>query len=814
MNDGRLGCVRVWSPLAWFVLVTPALAQAPADDYPYVGVPFTSVTITDRFWSPRQATSRTATIPYAYEQCEKTGRIANFERAGGLAEGDFVSQYPFDDSDVFKIIEGAAYALHLQPDAKLDALTDAVIAKIAAAQEDDGYLYTARTLKSERLKGWYGEKRYEKEEGSHELYNAGHLFEAACAHFEATGKRNFLDVALKLAARLDADFGAERERKPPGHQGIEIGLCRLYRVTGERRWLDLARFFLEVRGRHQGRHSWGEYCQDHKPVLEQTEAVGHAVRAAYMYAGMADVAALTGEAAWRTAIDRLWQDVVSKKLYVTGGIGATGAGEAFGKPYELPNATAYCETCAAIANVFFNHRLFLMHGDARYIDVLERSLYNNVLSGIGLDGKQFFYPNPLASFSGTQRSPWFGCACCPSNDARFVPSIGRYAYAQRDDQLFVNLYVAGRASVTLPGGKVGVEVATAYPWDGAVTVTTKLAQPVEFRLRLRIPGWARGEVVPSDLYRFADAAPPAPTLRVNGEAVALQVERGYAEVKRRFADGDRVELLLPMPVRKIAAHAEVVDCRDRVALQRGPLVYCVEGVDTSHGRVSDMFLAADAKFSTKPRPDLFDGVTVIEGGAKTVRRTADGLGREDGAEVTFRAIPYYAWAHRGRTEMAVWLAANPAGALPGPAQTLAYRATVSASHNGSLAKALADQLDVVAPGDKSRPFFHWWPKAGTLEWAQYDLDAETTVSGCEVYWLCDLPHGGCDYPESWRILYRDGEQWLPVTVSGGYDVEPGKFNAVSFAPVRTRGLRLEVQLKKDRAAGVHEWRVQGVQEAK
>ncbi len=789
------------------LILPPLTAQAPSPAAVISAVPFTRVTIADAFWSPRLQVSREVTIPYAFEQCEKTGRIRNFERAGGALDGDFEGQYPFDDSDVYKIIEGASYALHLHKDAKLDAYVDQLIAKIAAAQEADGYLYTARTLKCARLRNWYGDRRYEKEEGSHELYNAGHLFEAACAHFEATGKRSFLDVALKLANRLDADFGADREQKPPGHQGIEIGLCRLFQVTSDKRWLSLAQFLLEMRGRHEKRHSWGEYCQDHKPVLEQTEAVGHAVRAAYMYAGMADVAALTGDARWANAIDLLWGDVVGRKLYVTGGIGASGAGEAFGKAYELPNASAYCETCAAIANVFWNHRLFLRHGDGRYIDVLERALYNNCLSGIALDGKHFFYPNPLASFQGAARSPWFGCACCPSNDARFIPSLGRYAYAQRGDDLYVNLYVAGSVRVTLPSGEVELQVDTRYPWDGAVKVTVRCEQMRKFRLRLRVPGWARNEPVPSDLYTFADKSDAQVNVNVSAEGVRVQVADYVNVESERWKTGDHVDLTLPMPIRRLRAHPQVADCVGRVALQRGPLVYCVEGVDTANKRVADLVLGDAASLATQRRDELLGGVTVITGEAASVRRSADGLGREDGGKVTFSAIPYYAWAHRGRTPMAVWLATSPETAIPGPGDTTAFRAKKTASHNGNLVDALADQMDVVGPGDKSRPFFHWWPKFGSVEWVQYDFDAATTVTGCEVYWLCDLPHGGCDHPASWRVLVQQGEEWKPVQLTSDYGVEAGVFNRAEWAPVTTRGLRLEVQLKDKLAAGVHEWRL-------
>src|SRR5579885_1999284 len=466
-----------------------AVLQADPDhDYPVKPVPFTSVHMTDSFWAPRIEINRPVTIPYAFKECEITGRVANFERAaealrGQLGEKDRkLPGYPFDDTDIYKIIEGASYALSVHRDPQLEAYVDQLIAKIAAAQEQDGYLYTARTIDPLHPHPWAGPARWENEEIlSHELYNAGHLFEAAVAHYQATGKRTLLEVALREANLLCNTFGPGKRTIWPGHQIVEMGLVKLYRVSGDERYLNLAKFMLDVRG--EGGNG-SKYNQSWEPVVDQTEAVGHAVRATYMYSGMADVAAMTGDASYVKAIDAIWENVVTKKLYITGGIGATAKGEAFGANYELPNMTAYNETCASIGNDFWNHRLFLLHADAKYIDVMERTLYHGLLSGVSLDGKSFFYPNPLESAGQHQRSPWFGVACCPGNITRFMASVPGYVYAQQGDALFVNLFVASDAEIKMEGGRiVKVTQETRYPWDGAIKLTVRPARPEAFTIK-------------------------------------------------------------------------------------------------------------------------------------------------------------------------------------------------------------------------------------------------------------------------------------------------------------------------------------------
>jgi hypothetical protein len=625
-------------------------------DYPYKPVPFTAVQITDEFWQPRIETNRKVTIPYAFKQCEETGRVANFEIAGNIKEGKFCSKYPFDDSDVYKIIEGASTSLRIHQDSELEKYLDELIAKIAAAQEDDGYLYTMRTIDPEHLPvDWAGKERWSNLYMSHELYNVGHLYEAAAAHFQATGKRTLLNVALKNAELIDSVFGPGKKHAAPGHQEIEIGLVKLYRLTGKKKYLDLAKFFLDERGRPENRKLYGEYSQDHKPVIEQAEAVGHAVRAAYMYSGMADVAALTGDASYVQAIDRIWDNVVSRKMYLTGGIGAAGNIEGFGPDYELPNAIAYCETCASIANILWNWRMFLLHGEGKYIDVLERVLYNGFLSGIALSGDLFFYSNPLESFGQHKRSAWFACACCPGNITRFIPSIPGYVYATQDDALFVNLFVESSASLELKGQEVNIKQQTRYPWEGEVKIFVEPKKAKEFSVRLRVPGWSQNQPVPSDLYRYSDAQQEKVALKVDGEQIPLNVEQGYALLRRAWKPGDVIDINFPMPVRRVLSHPAVKDNAGRVALERGPLVYCAEWPDNS-GFVSNLVLKDDVGLTVERRDDLLNGVNVIKGQVLALFEGKGGQAKKKSQG--FIAIPYYAWAHRGQGEMAVWLAAE------------------------------------------------------------------------------------------------------------------------------------------------------------
>lgn len=620
-------------------------------DYPIRPVGFTQVDISDSFWKPRIDTAVNITIPYDFEKCEETGRIDNFAKAGGLMDGPHKGIF-FDDSDVFKVVEGAAYALQIAPDAKLEAYLDALIEKFAAAQESDGYLYTARTIDPANAPEPCGRERWSNLRVNHELYNVGHMYEAAVAHYEATGKRNFLDIAIKNADLIDSVFGADSLRDAPGHQEIEIGLVRLFRVTGDARYLRLARFFLDERGQANGREIYGPYCQDHAPATRQSEAVGHAVRAGYMYAGMTDIAALMGDADYAAAVKALWDNVVGKKLALTGGIGARHEGEAFGENYELPNLTAYNETCAAQANILWNQRMFLLTGEAKYIDVLERSLYNGFLSGVGMDGRSFYYVNPLSCDgryrfnreASLARQPWYDCSCCPTNVVRLLPSLSGYVYASREDALYVNLYMAGRASMTVGKADVSIRQTTNYPWDGNIALDLTVAQPADFTLRLRIPAFAQGQPLASDLYRYVEESAETSAVTVKGEEVPLQIRDGYAELRRSWQGTTRIELRLPLPIRRVVAHAAVSDLAGAVALERGPLVYALEEVDNGSGLL-EYTLPDAGQLRAEHEPDLLGGVTVIRGEA------VDGRGQS----APFKAVPYYAWGHRDVGEMTVWL---------------------------------------------------------------------------------------------------------------------------------------------------------------
>ncbi|UYU45188.1 glycoside hydrolase family 127 protein [Bacteroides salyersiae] len=619
--------------------------------YPIDPVPFTSVKVTDHFWGQRLKTSREVTIPLAFRKSEETGRIKNFEKAAHPSEDYKVEGFSFDDTDIYKTIEGASYSLQTYPDKRLEKYIDSILAIVATAQEPDGYLYTARTMNPKHPHDWAGKERWVAVENlSHEFYNLGHMIEGAIAHYQATGKRNFLDIAIKYADCVCRAIGnaPEQKRLVPGHQIAEMALVKLYLVTGDRKYLDQAKFFLDARG-YTGRKD--AYSQAHKPVIEQDEAVGHAVRAVYMYSGMADVAAITGDSSYIKAIDRIWDNIVSKKMYITGGIGARHQGEAFGDNYELPNLSAYCETCAAIGSVYMNYRLFLLHGDAKYFDVLERTLYNGLISGISLDGGSFFYSNPLASDSGYSRKPWFGCACCPSNISRFVPSLPGYVYAVKDRQVYVNLFLSNRAELKVNDKKVVLEQETSYPWKGDIRLKV-LQGNQPFGMNVRIPGWVRGSVLPSDLYAYADHQQPAYRVMVNGQEVEGELHNGYLTINRKWKKNDVVEIHFDMLPRLVKANEKVAADRGRVAVERGPVVYCAEWSDNDFN-VHTLLMNRPPELRVVEKPELLYGLNQIVTDAQAL--SYDKAGKLAVKDVKLTLIPYYAWAHRGEGDMEVWL---------------------------------------------------------------------------------------------------------------------------------------------------------------
>lgn len=777
---------------------------AQAQDYPISPVPFSEVQIQDDFWAPKIRTNHEVTIPIAYEQSQKTGRIDNFKIAAGMQDGQFCTEYPFDDTDIYKIIEAASYSIQTFPDPEMEEMMDELIDYIAAAQEEDGYIYTTRTI-GKNMHRWAGEDRWVLvHELSHELYNLGHMFEAAVAHYTATGKRSFLDIAIKSADLIYEEFGHEdgKIKNYPGHQEVEIGLVKLYRVTQDQRYLDLAKFFLDIRGR-EGVGNPKKYDQSHLPVTQQSEAVGHAVRASYMWTAMADIAAITGDRSYLNAIDRIWHDIVDAKYYINGGIGATGSGEAFGDAYELPNMTAYCETCAGVGNAKWNHRMFLMTGDSKYIDILERTMYNNVIDGVSLSGDHFFYPNPLSSYGQHERSEWFGCACCPPNVARFLPSMPGYIYAQRDDDIYVNLYISSESIFDVDGKRITLSQESGFPWQGQVALSVETETAVPAQLKLRIPGYVRNRPVPSDLYTYLDDADKPIPIRLNGEAVSYTPdELGYVNLDRIWQNGDRIEIDFPLEVEVVKAHPKVTANQGKIAFERGPLLYCAEWADNPEEKVLSLIVEETGNFVAR-KSEMLGGIYIIEGEAKRTARQLDGS-VEVSEPAPLTLIPYHVWNNRGPGEMSVWLPTSLESTRPEPAPTIARTSEVSASIRSRAIVALNDQLLPEHSNDHSISYFHWWPKKASREWVQFDFAEDREVSSVQIYWFDDGPQGGCRIPAGWEVQYRSGDQWVSVQANGAYPVTKDALDQIDFKPVKTDALRIVVDLPQEYATGIYE----------
>ena len=628
----------------------PIHAQLLIQRFEPVG--FSQVTITDGFWKPKMDKVATATLRACIVQTEeKTGRIRNFEKVARHKNEKHEGIY-YDDSDVYKAIEAMAYSLKNHPDAAIQQKTDEWIDKIAAAQLPDGYLNTYYTLTG-LDKRWTDMER-------HEDYCAGHLIEAAVAYYNTTGKRKLLDVAIRFADHIDSTFRVKNRPWVSGHQEIELALMRLYHLTNQDRYLKLADWFLAQRGHGYGKGKiWDEwknpkYCQDDVPVKDQKEITGHAVRAMYQYTGAADVAAATNDQGYMNAMKTVWEDVVFRNMYLTGGIGSSGHNEGFTEDYDLPNESAYCETCASVGMVFWNQRMNTLTGESKYIDVLERSLYNGALDGLSLSGDRFFYGNPLSSAGDYGRSEWFGTACCPSNIARLVASLGDYIYGWSEEGVWVNLFVASNTMFNMGKTSVPLQMETNYPWEGSVKITANPAKPVDYALHIRMPGWAQNVPAPGNLYRYVDNTITAKIeVLLNGKPVTYQEEKGYAVINRKWKKGDVIEVRLPMNVRQVASRKEVKADQDRVALQRGPLVYCVEGAD-NEGKAWNILVPDKATFDTQSYKVLNEPVISIKANVSVAEAAPDGLTVQMKPR-TIMAIPYYAWANRGKSPMQVWL---------------------------------------------------------------------------------------------------------------------------------------------------------------
>jgi DUF1680 family protein len=645
------------------LLLTAGLAAGAADS-PLGAVPFTAVKLADTVWAPRLERNSTVTVAHLLRELEKQGSLGGFRYlAGDRAQA--YRGYIWGDSDVYKTLEGIAYSLQHRPDPALAQRLEEIVATIARAQAPDGYLFPHLQI---------AEPKYDhfKDETTRtcESYSMGHLIESAIAHHQLTGRKNYQDVATKAADLLARVHEGGKLLQNGGHPEIELALVKLHEVTGNRRYLDLATSL--VRNTQRLATLWS----NRRPAFGHDEAHGHAVAMLYLYSAATDIGRLTGDRDLLERVGRKWTNVVGRKLYVTGGLGHVRHSEGFAPDYDLPNDIAYCETCAAIANVFWQHRLFLTHGDAAYVDVLERSLYNNVLAGVSLTGDRFFYVNPLATdgirkfnHGLAERFPWTGCPCCPVNVVRLLPRVADYFYAVQGDALYVNLFAANSVRLAIAGGELRLRQQTRYPWDGQVRIEVEAAPAAPVSIHVRVPGWAKGHPLPTDLYRYAESAPdsqpasdggktPArnraaqPALSVNGQSVPVAENGGYAVVRREWRAGDVVEWNLPMPVRRVLAHAKVAADTGRVAVERGPLVYCAEGVDHG-GQALNLVLPDGAALTADAQPNLLGGVTVIRGQGQRVTRDARGVRHAE--QVALTLVPYAAWNHRGVGPMAVWL---------------------------------------------------------------------------------------------------------------------------------------------------------------
>jgi len=739
--------LRVLDTLAW-----------TARDYTVKPVPLTQVDILDDFWAPRMEVNRNVSIWHCFKKMEE-----------------------FEDFGSPKLIEAAAYMLAKRPDPKLEEYVDQVIDKLV-------------TQLAPRLA-----------DPDKAVRVSGHFLEAAVAYYATTGKRKMLDAALEDGKVIDANFGPGKRDYISEHEGQKIGLLELYRHTGGEEYLKLAKFLMDGRGK-DGYPRAGEYAidrtyaQDHEPVVKQDKAVGHCVRATFLYIPLTDLAALTGRPEYQEAADKIWEDVVHHKLYLTGSIGSIRFHEQFGSAYELPNLSAWNETCAAYGNIVWNQRMFQLHEDAKYIDVLERVLYNGFADGVSLKGDRFFYQNPLRSFGSYERFEWIDVPCCPPNVVRLMASLGSYIYAQSSDSVYVNLFVGSNAKVRLPGGNtVAIQQETRYPWEGEVSIRLNPERAEPFTLLVRIPGWARNEVLPGDLYEYTDKGEAIPALNVNGRPVELKMERGYAHIERKWARGDQVQLHLPMPVRRVKANAQVQEDRGMVALQRGPLVYCAEWPD-NNGHALNLIVPENAKFESRWRPELLNGVQVVTGNVEALRREDDTseLKRQPHQLV---AIPYLAWSNRGPGEMAVWMSSELQKAWvaplpPDPIQAVrssggVQRVWTGYNDQNDDIRALYDGKEPISSADESYLYFRMRPEPGTAAWVEYEFKSPAKVSSAQVYWFDDRRF--CRVPTSWRVLYKDGDAWRPVANVAPYVVAKDKFNAVSFAPVTTAAMRLEVE---------------------
>lgn len=798
------------------VLATQATSGSCEDylPHPLFPVPISQVVINDAFWSPKIKTWREVTIPDCLGKFEKDGTLLNFDhvRDGRLQEKHHGP--PWYDGLLYEMIRGCADYLATQRDPALEQRIDGYIERVVAAQakDPDGYVNTYTQLQEPTHRwGLNGGNDLH----GHDVYNAGAMVEAGVHYYRATGKTTLLKAAVRFANHMCDVIGpAPKHNVIPGHSAGEESLARLYELfheqpelkkemgvpVDERRYLALAEFFIEARGHYEGRKSFGAYGQDHEPVFQQQTIEGHAVRATLMGAGVSALASINQRAEYQAASRRLWENMTTRRMHVTGGVGTGKGQEAFGGDYELPN-NAYLETCAAIASGFFSRNMNLLWGDARCVDELERTLYNAVLAGVSLKGDSYFYTNPLEANKDRVRWSWHECPCCPPMFLKITAALPGYIYAQDEAGIYVNLFIGSQATLRVRDRKVALKQTTQYPWQGEVKLKIEPERDLDFALHLRLPGWCA-----------------EPLLEVNGQRLPTNERvRGYARVERKWRAGDEVSLVLPMPVQRLKAHPKVGADVGRVALQRGPLVYCLEGVDNG-GHVRNLVFPPQAQVRAEHRPDLLGGLTVIRGQALGLQRAAWPaslyLAAEGVPGVTpreFTAIPYFANANREPCEVLVWLAEAEQQAAPLPMPTLASTAKASASFCAArdTVSALSDQLEPATSDDTKVPRFTWFDHRGTREWVQYEFEKPARVSAVEVYWWDERRiKAQCRVPQSWRLLYKSGGEWRPVPGLGECGTRMDQYNRVTFPAITAEGLRIEAQLQPGWSGGILEWRVE------
>ena len=789
-------------------------------------IPFNKVTLNDNFWLPRLQIQKKTLVPFSLEKTESA--VENLRRVGAYLRGEKVTEQftgpYYVASDLFKVMEGAACLLTLEKDAELEKQMDEIIDVIAAAQAPDGYLYEHHILPKHLRNphNYAGDTPYSYVVHSHELYNMGHMYEAAIAYYRATGKRKWLDVAEKNARHINKVFfegdpnynGGKPIMQAPGHEEIELALVKMYQTTGEKLYLDMAKKFIDIRGVTYNPNGEGvmsyDYAQQHHPVREQRTAIGHAVRATYLYSGMADIVATMGDTTLLPALDAIWHDIVDKKMHITGGLGAVPGIEGFGPEYVLPNKDTYNETCSAVGNVLFNYRMYLMSGDAKYVDVAEVSLYNNVLAGVNLEGNRFFYVNPLEAdgrktfnHGRAGRSPWFTTACCPSNLARLIPQVSGMIYSHTDDDIFCSLYVGSSVEVPLKAGAVKLQQQTEYPFEGVVNISVEPAvDGEEFTLWLRIPSWLNDKFVPGELYSYADGVTSKYSLRVNGRRVKSEVVDGFVPICRAWKSGDVVELYLPMDVRFSVADERVKADSNRLCVTRGPLVYCAEEEDNEQ-QVSTYFIS-----NAKPQASVGKFSEGIMNGIYTISMPAEAALAEQETKSSLTLVPYYAWNNRGDNEaMNVWFARDAATvreSIVFPVGNIAsIKATYTYQNDDELAPV--DGKQPTNSFDRTIPRWTAWPQVGKKQSVEVKLKKKQPIESVSVYWYDDK--GGVQRPVEWNIDYFVDGEWheFKPYVTDRFGVELDQFNMVHpAAPIEAEALRINMMPKAESSIGILE----------